>query len=87
MMSRPPERRINISGVINEMTERNERAFAGQQSTGSAASERDENVTRVEEEGEADEPDAPTAEEENVGMSTVLDADPIFGVQDDAAEK
>ena len=47
----------------------------------------DDNVTRVEEEGEADEPDAPTAEEENVGMNTVLDAEPLFGVQDDKSEK
>jgi hypothetical protein len=62
-------------------------AHAKHQSAGSRRSDMDENVTRVEEEGEADEPDAPTAEEENVGMNTVLDAEPLFGVQDDKSEK
>lgn len=37
--------------------------------------------------GEADEPDAPTAEEENEGMSTILSADPILGVQDNASDE
>ncbi len=42
---------------------------------------------RVAEQGEADEPDAPTAEEENEGMSTILSAEPILGVQEDASEE
>ncbi len=41
----------------------------------------------VAEEGEADEPDAPTAAEENEGMSTILSADPLTGVQDDANDE
>jgi hypothetical protein len=44
-------------------------------------------VTRAEEQGEAAEADAPTAEEENPGMNTVQDAEPLFGVQDDASDK
>jgi hypothetical protein len=44
-------------------------------------------VTRATEQGEAAKPDAPTAEEENPGMNTVLEAEPLFGVQDDASEK
>ena len=43
--------------------------------------------TRVEEQGEADEPDAPTSGEENEGMSTILDASPLTGVQDNASEE
>lgn len=46
-----------------------------------------ENVSPVEEQGEADEPDAPTSGEENEGMSTILDADPLTGVQTDASEE
>jgi hypothetical protein len=46
-----------------------------------------EDVSRVEEQGEADEPDAPTSGEENEGMSTILDADPLTGVQDNASEE
>ncbi|HEV7842143.1 MAG TPA: hypothetical protein VGO69_00525 [Pyrinomonadaceae bacterium] len=46
-----------------------------------------EDVSRVEEQGEADEPDAPTSGEENAGMSTILDADPLSGVQTDASEE
>ena len=41
----------------------------------------------VAEEGEADEPDAPTAAEENEGMSTILSPDPLTGVQDDASDE
>lgn len=41
----------------------------------------------VAEEGEADEPDAPTAQEENEGMSTILSAAPFTGVQDDASDE
>jgi hypothetical protein len=37
-------------------------------------------------EGEADEPDAPTAEVENEGMNTILSATPLTGVQDDASD-
>ena len=43
--------------------------------------------TRAEERGDVAEPDAPTAEEENAGMNTVLDADPVTGVQDDAQDE
>ena len=52
-----------------------------------SAAEAEENRSRVSEDGEADEPDAPTAEEENAGMSTVLSADPLLGVQDNAGEE
>ncbi|HEX8136853.1 MAG TPA: hypothetical protein VF544_04610 [Pyrinomonadaceae bacterium] len=43
--------------------------------------------TRAEERDDVAEPDAPTAVEENAGMSTVLDAGPLTGVQTDANEK
>ncbi|MBD0372816.1 MAG: hypothetical protein ICV60_18370 [Pyrinomonadaceae bacterium] len=43
--------------------------------------------SRTEEQGEADEPDAPTSGEENEGMSTILDADPLTGVQDNESEE
>jgi len=43
--------------------------------------------TRREERDDVAEPDAPTAEEENEGMNTVLDANPLTGVQDDADDK
>lgn len=46
-----------------------------------------DDVSRAEEQGEADEPDAPTSGEENEGMSTILDADPLTGVQDNASEE
>lgn len=44
-------------------------------------------ASRAEEQGEADEPDAPTSGEENEAMSTILDASPLTGVQDDAGEE
>jgi hypothetical protein len=44
-------------------------------------------VTREDEAGDVAEPDAPTAAEENAGMSTVLDANPFSGVQDNASEE
>ena len=69
------------------MKKGDEPTLAEQQSAWRAGGDTDENVKRVEEEGEADEVDAPTAEEENVGMNTVLDANPLFGAQDDASEK
>ncbi|HEX8846260.1 MAG TPA: hypothetical protein VF791_16555 [Pyrinomonadaceae bacterium] len=50
-----------------------------------AAAERPE-PTREEERGDVAEPDAPTAEVENEGMNTILDADPLTGVQDDASD-
>lgn len=43
--------------------------------------------TRAEERDDVAEPDAPTAVEENAGMSTVLDTGPLTGVQDEADEK
>jgi hypothetical protein len=42
--------------------------------------------SRIEESGEADEPDAPTSGEENEGMSTILDGNPLAGIQDDAKD-
>ena len=42
---------------------------------------------RAEERDDVAEPDAPTAAEENVGMSTVLGAEPLSGVQDDASDE
>ena len=47
-----------------------------------AAVERD----RADERGDAAEPDAPTAVEENDGMSTILSGDQGDGVQDNAGE-
>jgi hypothetical protein len=41
---------------------------------------------RADERGDAAEPDAPTAVEENDGMSTVLGGDQGDGVQDNAGE-
>jgi hypothetical protein len=43
--------------------------------------------TRQEEHDDVAEPDAPTAEKENEGMSTVLDADPVTGVQTDESDE
>jgi hypothetical protein len=43
--------------------------------------------TRAEEEGDVAEPDAPTAVEENAGMSTVLDGEPLTGVQRDESDQ
>jgi hypothetical protein len=37
--------------------------------------------------GDVAEPDAPTASEENEAMSTILDSDPLLGVQDDAGDE
>ncbi|PYS90208.1 MAG: hypothetical protein DMF64_15600 [Acidobacteria bacterium] len=42
---------------------------------------------RTSERGDVAEPDAPTATEENEGLSTILDGEPVAGVQDDASEK
>jgi hypothetical protein len=42
---------------------------------------------RAEEQDDVAEPDAPTAQTENEGMSTVLDADQPLGVQDDASQR
>jgi hypothetical protein len=36
---------------------------------------------RADERGDAAEPDAPTSAEQNEGMSTILSADPVDGVQ------
>lgn len=43
--------------------------------------------TRDEERGDVAESDAPTAEEENEGMSTILGANPVTGVQEDADDQ
>ncbi|MCA1815406.1 MAG: hypothetical protein LC746_03170 [Acidobacteria bacterium] len=37
--------------------------------------------------GDVAEPDAPTAAEENEGLSTILDTAPMTGVQDEADEE
>lgn len=39
-----------------------------------------DDASRPEQQGEADEPDAPTSGEENEGMNTILDAGPLTGV-------
>jgi hypothetical protein len=44
------------------------------------------NATRADEQGDVAEPDAPTEQEENAGMSTVLDAGPGAGVQIDESD-
>ncbi|MDQ3820997.1 MAG: hypothetical protein M3362_25400 [Acidobacteriota bacterium] len=46
-----------------------------------------EGTARGDERGDVAEADAPTAEEENEGMSTILDADPVTGVQPDAGDE
>ncbi|MBA2502229.1 MAG: hypothetical protein H0V27_05030 [Pyrinomonadaceae bacterium] len=46
-----------------------------------------EETDRITEQGEADEPDAPTSGDENEGMSTILDASPTVGVQEDAGDE
>jgi hypothetical protein len=46
-----------------------------------------EEPTRAEEQMDVAEPDAPTAAEENAGMSTILGAEPLSGVQDDASDE
>ena len=46
----------------------------------------EEEPTREEEQGEASEPDAPTAGVENAGMSTILEGDLGTGVQDDSSD-
>ena len=43
--------------------------------------------SRADERGNAAEPDAPTSAEENVGMSTILNADDGTGVQADADDE
>jgi hypothetical protein len=59
-----------------------ERNRSNREETGAGEAE-----TRAEEQGDVAEPDAPTAAEENPGMSTVLDAEPLSGVQDDASDQ
>jgi hypothetical protein len=41
---------------------------------------------RADERGDVAEADAPTSAEENEGMSTILSADPVDGVQDNEEE-
>lgn len=43
--------------------------------------------SRAAEQMDVAEPDAPTSAEENDGMNTILDADPISGVQDNASDE
>ena len=49
--------------------------------------EDNEEPTRAEESDDVAEPDAPTAADENQGMSTILGAEPVSGVQDDASDE
>ena len=46
-----------------------------------------DDATRADEQGDVAEPDAPTEQEENAGMNTVLDAGPGAGVQTDASDE
>ena len=39
------------------------------------------------ERGDVADTDAPTAEEENEGMSVILDADPVTGIQPDTGDE
>lgn len=43
--------------------------------------------SREDERGDVADTNAPTAEEENEGMNTILDAEPLTGVQTDASEE
>lgn len=52
-----------------------------------AGDDDDSATARERERGDVAEPDAPTAAEENEAMSTVLSADPLFGVQRDAGDE
>lgn len=54
--------------------------------TASGEGETGNEASRDEERGDVSEPDAPTSVEENVGMSTVLNPDPVTGVQENAEE-
>ena len=47
----------------------------------------EDSTDREAERGDVAEPDAPTAGEENEGLSTVLSAEPVVGVQDDASDE
>ncbi|HEX8773960.1 MAG TPA: hypothetical protein VF735_10140 [Pyrinomonadaceae bacterium] len=67
------------------MTEQN--GSLSDEQTRQRREETGEAETRAEEQGDVAEPDAPTATEENAGMSTVLDAEPLSGVQDDASDQ
>lgn len=62
-------------------------SLSDEQQTRARREETSEAETRAEEQGDVAEPDAPTAAEENAGMSTVLDAAPLSGVQDDASDQ
>ncbi len=64
------------------MRKTNDHNEAGESKTESVAE-----GDRTAEQGEADEPDAPTSGEENEGMSTILDATPTLGVQEDAGDE
>ena len=46
-----------------------------------------ESTPREAEQDDVAEPDAPTSAQENAGMSTVLDAEPLSGVQDDGSDQ
>jgi hypothetical protein len=44
-------------------------------------------TSRAEEQLDVAEPDAPTSTKENAGMSTILDAEPFSGVQNNASDE
>jgi len=44
-------------------------------------------ASREDERGDVAEPDAPTSADENEAMSTILDVNPMSGVQEDADEE
>jgi hypothetical protein len=59
-----------------------------EQDGGATAPRQREGATaREAERGDVAAPDAPTDSEENEAMSTILDADPLLGVQDDAGDE
>ncbi|HEX9919766.1 MAG TPA: hypothetical protein VGA87_11395 [Pyrinomonadaceae bacterium] len=64
------------------MSERREETRGGDDSSAEHFNEQD----RVDERGDAAEPDAPTSAEHNEGMSTILDGEPGVGVQDSLGE-
>ncbi len=59
----------------------------GTRATSENESPEGEETDRITEQGEADAPDAPTSGDENEGMSTILDASPTVGVQEDAGDE
>jgi hypothetical protein len=61
--------------------------MAGDEKSGTKETPAGEASDRESERGDVAEPDAPTSGEENEGLSTVLSADPLLGVQKDADDE